>query len=134
MSWLKCGGEDMLRATALIPTAAVVGWCAHAACMTVGYGYDLGYAVLALASVILAVLVGLWAAAGTAARAGRASLALAGAAVATLPAWWAGWPMVLGLVAATVGLTGDRRSWLAVAGILLGLAAMLGAGIAALLG
>jgi hypothetical protein len=83
--------------------------------MTVGsqYGYNIGYASLAAAAVVLAVAVATWARAGSPTRLARVALGLGIASAAAFPAYFGGWPLVLGLTAVGTAMEYRNRvgSW-----------------------
>jgi hypothetical protein len=90
-----------------------LGALVHAVAMAAGYGYDLGYAVLALAGVLVAAAAAVWSCVGSPRRLEQGAAIVAAAAALALPAWWSGWPLVLGATAAGLALEHQRRfgSW-----------------------
>jgi hypothetical protein len=82
----------------------------HGVAMSMGsqYGYNIGYASLAAAAVLLSSVVGRWAWAGGATRLARVALGLGIASAAVFPAYFGGWPLVLGLTA--VGMAIEYRN------------------------
>ena len=110
--------------------ADALALAAHGLCMTVGYGYDVGYATLAVAAAAVGTPATLWL--------GRAhvdagTLGLAGLAALTLPAWWSGWPIVFGALALTLALP-QHTSRRARAGMALAVLAVALGGLAAATG
>jgi hypothetical protein len=89
--------------------AALVGFFLHVIAMALGYGYDVGYASIAGVAVLLAIVVGMWGASGSSARAARASLALGVLSFLLLAGWWSGFPTVLGVAAIELALEARLR-------------------------
>ena len=88
--------------------ASLVGAVTHAIAIAVGFKYNVGYASLAIGSAVAATLIGTWAWASTP-RLARTSVGLGLVSVLTLPGWWAGWPLVLGLSAVGLAVECRRR-------------------------
>lgn len=86
----------------------LLGAAVHALAMAAGYGYDTGYALSALVALVCCSAVAVWGCVGSPSRLSVTAAVLAGAAIAGLPAWWSGWPVVLGATAA--GLALEHRS------------------------
>lgn len=86
----------------------LLGAAVHALAMAAGYGYDTGYALSALVALVCSSAVAVWGCVGSPTRLSVTAAVLAGAAIAGLPAWWSGWPVVLGATAA--GLAFEHRS------------------------
>lgn len=88
---------------------APIGLAAHAAAMSIGYGYDVGYATLGLIGAVVAAVAAFWASRASH-RLARVALVLALGSALTLPGWWSGWPAVLGASAVTTGLAAARAT------------------------
>jgi hypothetical protein len=107
----------------------LLGAAVHALAMAAGYGYDTGYAVSALVALVCSSAVAVWGCVGSPGRLSVTAAVLAGAAVAGLPAWWSGWPVVLGATAA--GLALEHRSRYGAWSRLTVTTAVVGGGVAA---
>ncbi|MFC6286727.1 hypothetical protein ACFP3Q_10975 [Nocardioides sp. GCM10027113] len=86
---------------------APVGLLVHAVVMLAGPGYQPWYAALALLALAAVCATALWACIGSEERLARSAPALAIVAVATLPTWAWGVPLVVGAGAA--GLAVEHR-------------------------
>jgi hypothetical protein len=128
------------RLAALAPAAAaVLGAVLYGLAMTAGDVFDLNadgpdapqvstgemvtYVAIVLTAVVVAVGLARWAQAGSPTRLERTALGLAVGALVTVIAFWSGWPLVLGAVAAVLAVDHRRRvgSFSTTAGVALGL-------------